>query len=117
MPERIQRKRIKGYRHPEGTVFVTRPGPLSNPFRIVADDSGERNGWWVRRDFEPRLAFFCSSIALARRAAAVDFRTYALHLIPLEQLERVRNARYLACYCDPADGMACHADVLIEAVQ
>lgn len=32
-PRRIQRKRIKGWRMPEGAVYVGRPGRWGNPFR------------------------------------------------------------------------------------
>ena len=31
-PQRIQRKRIKGWKMPENTVSVTRPGKWGNPF-------------------------------------------------------------------------------------
>jgi hypothetical protein len=33
-PERIQRKRSKGWRMPENTVSVTRPGKWGNPFEV-----------------------------------------------------------------------------------
>ena len=33
-PRRIQRKRTKGFRLPDGVVCVTRPGPWGNPFTI-----------------------------------------------------------------------------------
>lgn len=33
MPERIQRRRTKGWRKPEGAVCVTRPGAYGNPYR------------------------------------------------------------------------------------
>lgn len=32
MPKRIQRKRIKGWRMPEGAVYVGRPTKWGNPF-------------------------------------------------------------------------------------
>ena len=33
-PERIQRKRTKGWKMPENTVSVCRPGKWGNPFRV-----------------------------------------------------------------------------------
>jgi len=45
-PVRVQRKRTKGWRMPENTVSVTRPGRWGNPFKvgsmdwIPVDDSG-----------------------------------------------------------------------------
>ena len=35
MPERIQLRRTKGWRMPEGAVYVGRPTMLGNPFRPV----------------------------------------------------------------------------------
>lgn len=32
MPERIQRKRVKGWKMPPNTVSVTRPGRYGNPY-------------------------------------------------------------------------------------
>ncbi|MCX5070846.1 DUF4326 domain-containing protein [Micromonospora lupini] len=36
IPQRIQRKRIRGWKKPSGTVDITRPGPLGNPFTLQA---------------------------------------------------------------------------------
>lgn len=33
MPKRIQRKRVKGWRMPENTISVTRPGIWGNPYK------------------------------------------------------------------------------------
>jgi len=35
MPERIQRKRTKGWRMPPDAVSVTRPGKWGNPFTVA----------------------------------------------------------------------------------
>lgn len=37
MPVRIQRKRTKGWKMPENTVSVTRPGKWGNPFKVGID--------------------------------------------------------------------------------
>lgn len=34
LPRRVQRKRVKGWRMPENTVSVCRPGPWGNPFIV-----------------------------------------------------------------------------------
>jgi hypothetical protein len=45
MPKRIQRRRTKGWRLPEGAVCVTPPGKWRNPFHSgVAIDVG-MYGW------------------------------------------------------------------------
>lgn len=92
MPVRIQRRRSKGWRMPEGAVYVGRPTKWGNPFgaghsRMNASD---------RRD-------------------AVDlFRGWVVGLLsngtgyPLGAL----RGKDLACWC-PLD-QPCHADVLLE---
>jgi len=40
MPKRIQRRRTKGWRMPEGAVYVGRPTKWRNPFVV-----GEVHGW------------------------------------------------------------------------
>src|SRR5688500_7708213 len=39
MPKRIQRKRSKGWRMPEGAVYVGRPTRWGNPFRVGGSTS------------------------------------------------------------------------------
>ena len=36
-PKRIQRRRVKGWRLPEGAVIVTRPTKWGNPFRPIGE--------------------------------------------------------------------------------
>jgi hypothetical protein len=46
-PKRIQLRRTKGWRKPEGTVVVSRPTKFGNPFRAV---KSECCGYWDVRD-------------------------------------------------------------------
>lgn len=102
MPKRIQLSRRKGWRMPENTVSVARPGPWGNPF--VVGKHGE--------------AAYCVDlykallVGLLRVVADPD----------VEALERTRRfvaenadelrGKNLACWCKP--GAPCHADVLLE---
>lgn len=36
-PQRIQRRRTKGWRMPPNTICITRPGPWGNPFVVGRD--------------------------------------------------------------------------------
>lgn len=114
MPERIQRKRTKGWRMPEGAVSVTRPSEWGNPFAItkVRDVTAGRDEWVVK--FGARIWFFKSRQEAVM--AAVDLFRAWLHS-PRQERHRARavlalRGKDLACYCPP--GQACHADVLIE---
>lgn len=89
MPERIQRKRTKGWRMPENTVYVGRPTKWGNPFKMGAWGAcGCRN--CVTFEFEAHLA--------TRGIACV------LHDL---------RGKNLACWCSL--GGPCHADILLVA--
>lgn len=104
MPERIQRKRTKGWRMPEGAVYVGRPSYWGNPFgpdefSVVAITDGVP--WdlqwrpWAVAEYRRWLEDPGDS-GYARRVEAVI------------QL----GGKDLACWC-PLD-QPCHADVLLE---
>lgn len=88
-PQRIQRKRTKGWRMPENTVYVGRGSKWGNAFTI------ERYG----------------------RAIAVQmFRDYighqnSPHGFEPDEIAHLRG-KNLACWCPP--DQPCHADVLLE---
>jgi len=96
MLQRIQRKREKGYRLPDGAVCVTRETRWGNPF-----DSAESFRAWLstgavaadlrkpteREELDSRRRWICENIASLR-------------------------GRSLACYCKL--GAACHADYLLQ---
>lgn len=89
-PTRIQRKRTKGWRMPENTVYVGRGSKWGNPFVVgehgMAKECVERFardiGW-----HNSRLGFDYDDIAELR-------------------------GKNLACWCK--EGEPCHADVLLE---
>jgi len=113
-PKRIQRKRTKGWRMPEGAVYVGRPTVWGNPFRA------RRNGEGVV-DPEGRLVAINGEAILAAAdwppyeflAAAFDAWISAPAQASLrDDIRRELAGRDLVCWC-PLD-QACHADVLLE---
>lgn len=93
MPKRIQRKRIKGWKMPEGAIYVGRPTKWGNPYAPTVSPS--------------RLDAYS-------RASAVEF--YVLHLkrnpALVRAAEQELEGKDLVCWC-PLD-QPCHADVLLE---
>lgn len=94
MPERIQRKRTRGWRMPPNTVYVGRPTKWGNPY--IPDNDGERY------------------------VAVEEYREWVTELIRrglFHDLGELRG-KDLACWCPVfgKDGLPvpCHADVLIE---
>lgn len=49
LPMRIQRQRVKGWRMPENTKSVTRPGKYGNPFKV--------GGYYYKGDIAPNVRF------------------------------------------------------------
>lgn len=132
MPERIQRKRTKGWRMPEGAVYVGRPTIFGNPFQVVRskccptvdvmDDNGVTyvvdhtwahvNAWtdadrpgawkWARRE----------AVRLYADEMTYWFGGRLKHDAPFRDAVESLRGKDLACWC-PLD-QPCHADVLLE---
>lgn len=86
-PQRIQRKRSKGWKMPPNTVYVGRPRIWGNPF--------------------PRNAY------VDARTCVDDFKSWLWDTPNLRsEIRRDLRGKDLACWC-PLD-QPCHADVLLE---
>ncbi|MBA3907927.1 MAG: DUF4326 domain-containing protein [Pseudonocardiales bacterium] len=101
-PRRVQRQRTKGWRMPEGAVYVGRPTAYGNP--------------WTDADFR-----YLIPDALGRRLAMVDKYETELCLrggtgeydwVTLDEIRERLTGRDLACWC--ALDLPCHADVLLR---
>jgi hypothetical protein len=92
-PVRVWRRRAKGWRMPENTVSVCRPGKWGNPFRV---GDWRPDGEGFIRDTEEAVELFrAHEDAAAIRDAAPDLR-----------------GKNLACFCKL--DQPCHADVLLH---
>lgn len=105
MPVRVQLSRKKGWRMPENTVSVARPGKWGNPFK-VGQIYLEKNG--LLDASTPMKA-----VKLYREwvTSRIDGAP-ALHQVLLKAELRKLRGKNLACWC-PLD-QHCHADVLLE---
>jgi len=95
MPIRVQRQRTKGWRMPENTVYVGRPGPFGNPYA-------------------PGMAF--NDLKGGVRDMAHAFDLYRAMTGPPNYhrprgIEKLRG-KNLACWCPV--GAPCHGDLLLE---
>ena len=112
-PVRIQRKRSKGWRMPDGAVYVGRPSRWGNPWRPDQFTRG------VIEPTHPRA--IQRAVNKFREALTIDGIFYPKRLpkgarryVPYTTIEDVRELRGkdLACWC-PLE-QPCHADVLLE---
>lgn len=103
-PVRVQLRRARGWRMPENTVVVSRPGLLGNPFVVGKHGTRAECVRLYRLMLGGTLLISCDTETfLAQRA-------YRERLTD-EVLDGLRG-KNLACWC-PLDS-PCHADVLLE---
>jgi hypothetical protein len=127
-PQRIQLRRTKGWRKPEGAIVVSRPTTFGNPFRPILSDCCPN--WDVIDDNDvrylvdhkaahrlpPRVTTRAEAVAESVRLFADDL-TYWFggrmeHDPELAAAIGGLRGHDLACWC-PLD-QPCHADVLLK---
>lgn len=127
MPKRIQRKRTKGWRMPEGAVYVGRPSKWGNPYTVAMMQA--------RIDELRAIGIGESFAALGARQLAVEafgsvlrfgpdspWWAYGPHMGVIEIKHALQQGELagkdLACWCpledEHGDRVPCHADVLLE---
>lgn len=101
-PKRIQLRRTKGWRKPEGAIVVARPTRWGNPWRIGKQTilTGKRAG---QKSTAADVVGIYRNYAFGNQPAAEEFRA---------KVRAELAGRDLACWC-PLD-QPCHADVLLE---
>lgn len=113
MPQRIQRKRTKNWRMPDGAVYVGRSSRWGNPYKVVGPIAGEYG--IERRDtvgveildvnFEDKQEAMKFAVDLFKLYAAAKLYSDPHWLEPLRGYD-------LACWCGLDE--PCHADVLLR---
>lgn len=127
MPERIQRKRTKGWRAPKGAVYVGRGTKWGNPFRIgagyqtrgVVDMPLPIEGKYVEGTYQDvdvagaKFSYEVRTVLDATDAVRL-FKAYIRDnwWYDTKSVRRDLAGRDLMCWCAP--GGPCHADVLLE---
>lgn len=123
-PQRIQRRRERGWRMAPSAVYVGRPTRFGNPFVVAPGPvipPVRAHMWDVR--LEGELLCRWDTAALARADAVNRFRDYLAERregrnqrslgYPWErQIRAALAGKDLCCWCPLTD--ACHADVLLE---
>lgn len=130
MPERLQLRRTRGWRKPEGAVVVSRPSKFGNPF-VVRLEPGVLEphdfGWYVgvHGTLERHSPIHVDHADAVRAVVATYERwlrggnNYGFAALREQRtwvLDNLHNlaGRDLCCWCKPGD--PCHADVLLAIV-
>jgi len=107
MPERIQRKRTKGWRMPDGAIYVGRPTRWGNIYRIEKIVYLNSAAYKSRSEYVVEL-FRLLVTGKLQTTIREDIECRDRILASLHEL----RGHDLACWC-PLD-QPCHADVLLE---
>lgn len=115
MPQRIQRKRSKGWAKPDNCVIVTRPSRFGNPFTLaMAYDLGYAQPGDTEQARKAATGAFADWLRGNRLMWQSEKGDAARQRI-LDGLPELRG-KDLACYCpppEPGQPDHCHAAVLL----
>ena len=105
-PKRIQRKRTKGWRMPENTVYVGRGSRWGNPYQIGVDGTAEE---CVQKYIKYHLPY------THRGEPVHETKTHDLYISEanINDIKISLGGKNLACWCN--ENETCHADFLLEA--
>lgn len=103
MNTRIQRRRTKGWRKPEGAVYVGRGSGFGNPWKVGSTGRTILPGGWTdKRPHEPLTA---------EQAVQSYINSYTYDIDRLLVVRERLVGRDLMCWCPV--GQPCHADWLL----
>lgn len=106
-PIRIQRKRTKGWKMPENTVSVTRPGKWGNPYHVVHCGENSFGVIYKNGTLELMIAWAIPE-EMALKLAIQKYEEGVNN----EEVQKRLKGKNLACFC-PLD-KPCHADILLK---
>ena len=122
-PQRIQLRRTKGWRKPEGAVVVSRPSKWGNPFQVyfcacckqwdVEDNNGV--GYLIDHKYarenpsptQPKTEAVMDAVRLFHD----DITCFGASDVTVDEIRAELAGKDLACWCPLGP---CHADVLLE---
>jgi hypothetical protein len=109
-PKRIQLRRTKGWRKPEGAIVVSRPSKWGNPFKVAdcIEAGFAENNEQARAVCVEAFRDWVNGIRWADGSGIRADERHATYMASIPELA----GHDLACWC-PLD-QPCHADVLLE---
>ena len=111
-PVRVQRKRTKGWKMPEGAVYVGRGTPWGNLSRVIGPAPNAPQHVVMDGDDDSTVTIHGSRYGANAEAVARYRERLACDGALQEQVKHALRGKDLACWCSPH--LPCHADVLLE---
>lgn len=108
-PKRIQRRRTKGWRMPDGAVYVGRPTRWGNP--LPGSLKGLTTGQVVA-GFRALVTLRFATFDTVEQYITVDATDVAQPVPTVDEIREHLAGKDLVCWCP--EGQPCHADVLLE---
>lgn len=115
---RIQRRRTKGWKLPDGAVCIGRHGPFGNPFPIVkgvATSCGVTRPIWQVGTWEGPALWLRDTEADARELSVKAYRAWIEQPVQTKlraEAVSLLAGKNVACWCRL--DQKCHGDVLLE---
>ncbi|MFB6776540.1 DUF4326 domain-containing protein [Streptomyces sp. NPDC056352] len=112
-PERIQRKRTKGWTAPVGAKYVGRGTRWGNPWVVAQTRTGWAVNWAGDGPSRPDWTVATDNQGAAHVMAVGLYREFAESTVGFAVRAQVElKGRDLMCWC--AESLSCHASVLLE---
>jgi hypothetical protein len=110
-PQRIQRKRTKGWRMPKNTVYVGRGSRWGNPY-YVGHQAGKDPAYQCKTAEEAVKKYADLMFPYTRRPPNSTLEKFFISNANLDDVISNLRGKNLACWCEKGD--TCHADVLLQ---
>lgn len=104
-PRRIQRKRTRGWQMPKNAIYIGRPSPWANPYKIGSNALNV-----FVHDGNRILAEIPRGDGALDQARRIAVDLFQEHVAPRLDVIALRGAD-LACWCP--EGAVCHGDPLL----
>lgn len=109
-PQRVQRKRTKGWKMPENTVYVGRGSQWGNPFKVGCGFTDPYGQWRIPENNRQAVSFF-NSWAVSYIPERQGVNPSMIPLVNNNKLDELKG-KNLACWCRL--DQHCHADILLK---
>ncbi|HUX57116.1 MAG TPA: DUF4326 domain-containing protein [Bacteroidales bacterium] len=108
IPKRIQRKRTKGWKMPENTIYVGRPSKWGNPFKVTKEITQEKSVEMYKECILNNAMGYAYCHKYDNLFGSEVFKYFYWISTNIHKLKGAN----LSCWCKLSE--KCHTDILLE---